>query len=183
MNDSFVSPVLVGAKEELLAREGRALDIACGAGRNAIYLARLGFKVEAVDIAYDKVYQARNKAVSLGLNINFWVADLKVFPLSASRYDLIVNINFLLRDLIEPIHKALKPGGLLIFQTYTQEDDHYKNKFKNFPERFLRPREILFFFPSYRIWYQQEGPFEGRHIASLIAEKPGEKKSPPSLII
>lgn len=168
----FVSPVLLGLKEELLAREGRALDIACGDGRNSFYLAKLGFKVDAVDISYEKVRRAKEAAKSKGLHINFWVADLSTFPLPINRYDILLNINFLMRELINPIHQALKPGGLLVFHTYTLEDPYCKNKFKHYLERFLRPKEILPFFPSYRIWNYYEGPFDGRQIASLVAEKP-----------
>lgn len=173
--EHFVSPVLLGLKEELLAREGRALDLACGDGRNSFYLARLGFKVDAVDISYEKVRRSKETAKSKGLNINFWVADLCSFPLPINRYDILLNINFLMRELIDPIHHALKPGGLLVFHTYTLEDPYYKTKFNTYPERFLRPKEILSFFPSYRIWNYYEGPFEGREIASLVAEKPVSK--------
>jgi SAM-dependent methyltransferase len=163
---------LVGAKEELLARRGRALDLACGAGGNAVYLARLGFQVEGVDISLVGIQQAKKLAAAKGVRLDLWVADLANYPLPVNRYDLIVNINFLLRDLIQPIDRALKSGGLLIFQTYTREDPKFERDRHSHPEFYLYPQELFSFFFGYRTWYAYEGPYAGRQIACLIAEKP-----------
>lgn len=163
---------LVGAKEELLARQGRVLDLACGEGGNAVYLAKLGFQVEGVDLSLVGLQHAKQLAAAKGVRLDVWVADLGYYPLPVNRYDLIININFLMRNLIKPIDQALKPGGLLIFQTYTREDPKFYRDRYIHPEYYLYPRELLDFFPEYRVWYYYEGPWEERQIASLIAEKP-----------
>lgn len=163
---------LVGAKEELLARRGRVLDLACGEGRNAVYLARLGFQVEGVDISLVGLQTAKRLAAAKGVRLDVWVADLAKYPLPVDRYDLIINIDFLLRSLIQPIDRALKPGGLLIFQTYTREDPKFDRDRFTHPEYYLAPKELLDFFPAYHVWYYYEGSWQERQIASLIAVKP-----------
>jgi SAM-dependent methyltransferase len=168
---------LIGAKEELLARQGRVLDLACGEGGNAVYLAKLGFRVEGVDISLVGLLHAKQLAASKGVRLDLWVADLSDYPLPSDRYDLILNINFLMRTLIKPIDHALKPGGLLIFQTYTREDSKFGRDRYSHPEYYLYPRELLGFFPEYRVWYYYEGSWGERQIASLIAEKPPARQS------
>jgi tellurite methyltransferase len=163
---------LVGAKEELLARQGRVLDLACGEGVNAVYLAKLGFQVEGVDISLVGLQRAKHLAAAKGVHLDVWVADLATYPLPINRYDLIINVNFLMRTLIKHIDQALKPRGLLIFQTYTREDPKFARDRQDHPEYYLFPRELLDFFPNYRIWYYYEGPSGERQIASLVAEKP-----------
>jgi len=163
---------LVGAKEELLARHGRALDIACGEGRNAVFLGKLGFQVEGVDISFVGLQKAKKLAALKGIRLDLWVADLTAYPLPTNRYDLVLNLNFLLRQLIKPIDQALKRGGLLIFQTHTQEDYKFTRDRNAHPEYYLASQELLSFFPDYRIWYSYEGPLGNRQVATLIAEKP-----------
>jgi tellurite methyltransferase len=172
-NPGFLpAAALVGAKEELLARQGRVLDLACGEGGNAVYLAKLGFQVEGVDISLVGLQHAKQLAAAKGVRLDVWVADLAYYPLPVKRYDLIININFLMRNLVIPIDQALKPGGLLIFQTYTREDPKYERDRYSHPEYYLFSRELLDFFPDYRVWYYYEGPLGERQIASLIAAKP-----------
>lgn len=172
--DSGVMPAaaLVGAKEELLARHGRVLDLACGEGKNAVYLSKLGFQVEGVDISLVGLQHAKMLAATKGVQLDVWVADLADYPLPVNRYDVLININFLMRKILKPIDQALKPGGLLIFQTYTREDRKFEMDRHDHPEYYLYPRELLDFFPEYRIWYYYEGPWGERQMASLIAEKP-----------
>jgi tellurite methyltransferase len=163
---------LVGAKEELLSRQGRVLDLACGEGGNAVYLARLGFQVEGVDISLVGLQHAKQLAAVKGIRLDVWVADLADYPLAVNRYDIIVNINFLMRSLIKPIDRALKQGGLLIFQTYTRDDPKFDRERLIHPEYYLYPGELPDFFPDYRVWYNYEGPWGNRQIAVLIADKP-----------
>lgn len=101
-----------------LARVGRALEIACGTGENAVFLARLGFRVDAFDISEVAVRQARERARQAGVQVNFLVYDAATFPFPSERYDLVVNFYFLERRTFPGIRRALKPGGLLIFETF-----------------------------------------------------------------
>lgn len=94
----------------------RALDLACGEGRNSIFLARNGFSVTGVDISEEALAKAERRAAAEGVAVEWIAADLEgvVIP---GRFDLILNINFLLRDLFGASVTALSPGGLLLAET------------------------------------------------------------------
>lgn len=152
---------------------GRALDIATGRGRNAIFLAQKGFAVEAIDVSEVALQEARRQAAEKGLAVTFRQADLDHIELAEGQYDLIVNINFLLRSLVPQIKKALKVGGRVIFETYLIEQQtigHPKN-----PAYLLRHHELLELFSDFRIFYYREGKFsEGgkeAYRAGLYGEK------------
>jgi tellurite methyltransferase len=94
----------------------KALDIACGEGRNAIFLASLGFDVTAVDISDVGVEKGKRRAEREGVAVKFILADLEDYSVTGN-YDLILNINFLLRGLIHEESAALSPGGVLLFDS------------------------------------------------------------------
>jgi SAM-dependent methyltransferase len=102
-----------------LAGGKNALDIAAGNGRNALFLARQGFVVDAVDIsdAGLNLFAAKHP------NIHPICADLDDFDIPANRYDLIINIKYLNRRLFPYIREGLTPGGVLIFQTFLDSPD------------------------------------------------------------
>lgn len=136
---------------------GRALDIATGRGRNAIFLAGKGFAVEAIDISEVALQEAQRRAAEKRLPVTFRQADLDHVELPEAQYDLIVNINFLLRSLVPQIKMALKVGGRVIFETYLIEQQtigHPKN-----PAYLLRHRELLEIFSDFRVFYYREGKF------------------------
>ena len=99
-----------------LAPGKRALDIACGEGRNCVFLARHGFEVTALDISDVGLGKAARWAEREGLSIDFQVVDLDDYHFTG-QFDLFINFNFLLRDLIPHEMVALTPGGLLIIDT------------------------------------------------------------------
>ena len=78
---------------------GRALDVATGTGRNALYLAARGFQVDAVDVSKAALEQARAEAAKRGLTVNFTQTDLAEATFPPAVYGLIVNFNFLDRSL------------------------------------------------------------------------------------
>lgn len=152
---------------------GKALDLATGMGRNAFYLARRGFTVEALDISEIGLREARRRAEAEGLRISFKQADLENTELPDSTYELIVNFNFLERGLIPKIKKALKLGGHIIFETYLVDQrllGHPKN-----PAYLLGHNEILELFRDFRVLYYREGRFVERgkeaYRAGLLAQK------------
>lgn len=98
----------------------RALDLAMGRGRHAIALAANGYRVFGVDIAFDVVADALARAARQGLSISGWCADLTVSPLPRARFDAIVVARYLQRDLFPAIVDALSPGGVLIYETFTE---------------------------------------------------------------
>jgi 2-polyprenyl-3-methyl-5-hydroxy-6-metoxy-1,4-benzoquinol methylase len=154
---------------------GRALDIACGQGRNALFLAARGFDVTAVDISSVALAEARRRALARSLAISWQLADLEQFCLPQAQYDLIVNFNYLQRSLIRQIHSALTVGGHVVFETYLidqQEIGHPKN-----PEYLLAHNELLELFRSCRVLYYREGKLvEAGEIsfrAGILAQKVG----------
>ena len=160
------SPILT--KYWSLAPVGKALDIACGNGRNSIFLAEMGFDVDAVDISK----MATDQLAGINPNINVICTDLDTWEIPPNRYELIVNIRFLDRRLFPMIQNSLKPGGVLIFESFM---DGEKDKYC------LKKNELLRAFLSFRIVYYEEKKTEHSEkfdqIASLVAIK-SERPSP-----
>jgi tellurite methyltransferase len=96
---------------------GRALDVACGFGGTALYLASLGYRVDAVDVSSVGLGEAQAEAQRRNLHINFVQANLAAWPALSSRYDLIVVFYYLNRDLVPRLAAGLRPGGLLFHAT------------------------------------------------------------------
>ncbi len=158
-------------------RPGRALDIATGKGRNALFLAEQGFTVDAIDISEVGLQQAQRHAEKQGLTLNLVQADLASFEFPDSAYDLILNINFLLRSLVPKIKNALLPGGYIIFDTYLldqQDLGHPRN-----PAYLLNHNELLDLFRGFRILSYQEGKFFVDGKESFRAELLGQKHPGP----
>ncbi|HLB29775.1 MAG TPA: methyltransferase domain-containing protein [Dehalococcoidia bacterium] len=170
------SPLLVEMRH-LLPPAGEALDIATGAGRNALYLARLGFRVMGIVFSRVAVKMCLEQARALGLTIDAILADLERFPLPTARYDLIVTFYYHQRSICPRIEAALKPGGVVVFETYTLEQLHrgFEGGPRD-PDLLLKPGELRGLFPRLQEIYYREGIFDEGHgpkaIASLIARRP-----------
>lgn len=95
---------------------GDALDLACGPGRNALYLAALGWRVTAVDGSAIAIEHLRRCAEAKRLPVDIRTADLErgEFEIAAESYDLVLDILYLQRDLIPAVQSGLRPGGLAI---------------------------------------------------------------------
>lgn len=158
-----------------LLPKGRALDIAAGEGRNAVYLAQYGFDVDAVDISEVGLKKVQRLAKERNVKIRTILADLDMYPIKKDRYDLIANLYFLNRHLIPRIKKGLKKGGRVIFETYTLEHKSLTTRGPQQHQYYLKPNELLSLFKDFQILWYREGIFKegGRKkaIASLIAEK------------
>ena len=154
---------------------GKALDIATGEGRNAVFLAQHGFDVDAVDISNMGLKKVRKLAQEVGVKIHTLRVDLDTYKIKEGEYDLITNFYFLKRSLIPKIKKGLKRGGRVIFETYILEHRSLGTGGPNQSKYFLKPNELLKLFKDFRILFYREGIFnEGgrkKAVASLIAEK------------
>jgi tellurite methyltransferase len=161
-------------EHRLLLAPGRALDLACGHGRNAIYLAQEGFQVEAWDRDQDSLGILKTTAQGLGLSIGTRHVDLEQDPsLPIDRFDLIVVFNYLQRDLVPQIKKALARGGLVVYETFLI-DNHQRFDHPHRKEFCLDHNELLTLFGGLRILAYREGPLDvnrGPFIASLIAQR------------
>jgi len=102
---------------------GRALDVACGTGRNTLYLAGKGYAVDAVDISMEALARARGKPGADNPCIRWIEADLDEFAPPASRYDLMVVARFVSRLLLPGLPGALKPGGALLYEHHIISDE------------------------------------------------------------
>lgn len=120
------------AHASVLARDGRALCVADGEGRNSVWLARQGLQVDAFDIAEVGVAKARELAADAGVSIAFHVAGCDEWPWAANAYDAVVAVFVQFADpamrgrLFTNMVRALKPGGVLILQGYTPKQLDYK---------------------------------------------------------
>jgi tellurite methyltransferase len=146
--------------------QGRVLDVAAGAGRNALFLARRGNVVEAIDISLAGLRLACAAARAEGLRLLAVQADLEVFPLPIDRYDAVINIRYLQRSLFGPLQRALRPGGVIIFETFLLEQQQFCHP-RN-PAFLLRRGELRAAFSDCEILFYEEGLFQpGSHPAYL----------------
>jgi tellurite methyltransferase len=148
----------------------KALDIAAGNGRNALFLANQGYTVDAVDISDVglSLFAAKHP------NIHPICADLDHFDIPANHYDLIIDIKFLNRRLFPYIREGLRLGGILIFQTFL-DTPAQKNNRPACRDYLLRENELLQAFLPLRVLYYSEAEEsdngESLALASLVAMK------------
>lgn len=126
-----------------LAPIGNALDIACGNGRNSIYLAQKGFVVDAVDIST----VATGHLAGSHPNVQVMCQDIDDWTIPHNRYNLIVNIRFLDRRLFPMIVDGLRPGGVLVFESFIGGSKEAYT---------LKHNELLEAFRSLHIVYYEE---------------------------
>ena len=152
----------------MLAGGKKALDIAAGNGRNALFLTDQGFAVDAVDISDVGLNLFAGKHES----VRPVCADLDNFDITPKRYDLIINIKYLSRRLFPYIREGLKRGGILIFQTFLDLPDAGTEQ-PHCRDYLLRENELLHAFLSLRIIYYSEGKETSRddaiNLATLVA--------------
>lgn len=154
-----------------LLPKGLALDLAMGNGRNAIFLAKMGFEVEGVDISSKAVNTALEAAHRSGINLIGCVVDLETeHYIEKNRYDLIICFHYLQRSLISNIKEGLHTGGMIVYETYTIDQVRF-GKPKN-PDHLLNHNELLEIFSDFRCLRYREGILEDRKaIAGIVAEK------------
>lgn len=156
---------------ELLPR-GKALDIAMGWGRNAIYLARMGFDVEGVDISSENVDSAMESAKKAGVTIKAQVANLEGgYQINKDTYDLILCFNYLQRSLLPQIKEGIKIGGMVMYETFIVDQIRLFGKPRN-PDHLLKHNELLDMFRDFRCLRYREGIIANRKaVASIVAQK------------
>jgi rhodanese-related sulfurtransferase len=158
---------------DLLPRGGRALDVACGRGRHALLLAGAGFRVDAVDRDAARVGALAEVARRLELAVDARVLDLEAGPVELGNgfYDLVLVFHYLHRPLFPAILRALAPGGLLLYETFTTAQAA-RGKPTN-PDYLLEPGELLARVAPLAVLREREGEFEGRMVAGVAARKAG----------
>jgi tellurite methyltransferase len=154
---------------------GPVLDLACGDGRNGLFLAERGVRVIFCDRSETSLGQVLRSASQLGLNVETWQLDLETGrkPLPKNCFGAILVFRYLHRPLIPEISAALKPDGLLFYETFTVGQPPFGRP-RN-PDYLLRPGELLDWFSSWPLAHYFEGVRQdpSRAVASVICRKPG----------
>jgi len=150
----------------------KALDAACGAGRHAVALARAGFAVTAADFSEQALETARKQAEAQGVSLHTWQADLEdpATDLSAACYDLVAVFFYLHRPLFLKIRRCLRPGGLIVYKTYSVDQLRYPGRPRH-KVHMLEHNELLREFEGFRVLHYHE-EWNGKGTAALIAQKP-----------
>jgi len=168
------TPLLQIAIQDL--KPGRALDLACGVGRHAIFLAQHGWKVTAVDSSRVAIEILQQRAQEAGVTIDARVANLELgdFHIDSAAYDLVCVFYYLQRNLFPAIRASVKSGGTVVAAIHLN-DGKTDAKPSN-PVFLLEPGELREYFPDWTLVYYSEGSSEeqGHHhdTAYLIVRRP-----------
>ena len=152
----------------LLPSTGTALDLACGFGANAVFFAERGWAVTAWDISLIAIDKLMTYAVRQGLNINACQEKIVIESFTKCSFDVIVVSRFLDRTLSDAIIGALKPDGLLFYQTFTQEKVSQQRS--NNPDYLLGCGELLELFAPLRVVFYRENALIGQNQRGLRNE-------------
>ena len=173
--DFATDPVPLLARTAEKMPPGRALDLACGTGRNAAWLARQGWSVTAVDGARTAIEILRRRAQENGLAVNAKVADLErwEFQIEPSAWDLICICYYLQRDLFEAAKSGLAPAGVLLAIVHIAGPGEQPTGHR------LGPGELAEYFRGWEILHHYEGrpsdPAHQRPVAEIVARWPSTR--------
>ena len=174
MSDLESPPTPLVVQTAMTVTPGKALDLACGAGRNALWLAEHGWDVTAVDGASEAIKILRSRAEVRGTPIGTHIADLEKgeFEIELSRWDLIAITYYLQRNLFEPAKRGVKPGGILLAIVHVAEPGQTPSPHS------LRPGDLEKFFKGWEILHRHEGMASDtphrRPVTEIVARRPLE---------
>ena len=152
-----------------LLPKGKVLDIAMGEGRNGVYLATQGFEVLGLDISEKGLEKAHNLAKKNKVTIETKVVDLESFTLEPNSYDVILCTYYMQKDLFKQFQSALKPGGMIVVETYNVD----YLKYVQFSRKWaLDTNEMLDIFKGLRVIRYQDYDDGKEAYSSIIAQKP-----------
>jgi SAM-dependent methyltransferase len=162
-------PFFVSAYEQfaepLFPNPGAALDLACGLGRHALWLARRNWQVTGVDLSEVAIARLKSAALEREINLDLSVGDASDYQFLPTRFDLIVLFYHLDRSLFPRMASALKPEGLLICKMSMQWDALGPT------DGLLRRNELPNLVPGLRVLYHQERPVRDRGVVEFAGQK------------
>ena len=170
--DAAPTPLLVETSKRLTP--GRALDLACGSGRNALWLAEQGWSVTAVDGSPAAIEILRSRASNRGVTVDMKVADLEKFEyqIEPASWNLIAICYYLQRDLFTPAKQGVVPCGIVISIVHITEPEEEPTAHR------LRPGELERYFLGWEILRRHEGrPNDTAHqrsVAEIVARRPAD---------
>ena len=150
----------------------RALDLACGLGHNAIWLARQGWQTDAVDISTNGLNLARQSAAANDIQVHWIEADLDGWIPAAGEYDVVTVFRFLDRVTVpRVVRTAVRRGGWLIYETFSaaqcqRSDNHIRN-----PAFTLTPGELSTFFPDFDLVAHCEEVLDDRTVERFLGRR------------
>jgi SAM-dependent methyltransferase len=155
---------------------GPVLDLACGECHNGIYVAQRGSEVICCDRAAERLAEARRVGAEHNVRVTVWELDLEVSgvnPLPEEVYGAVLVFRYLHRPLIPGVGKALRPGGLLFYETYTTGQSRFGKPCN--PDHLLQEGELLKWFQDWETIHYFEGIKEEprRAMAQIVCRKPG----------
>jgi len=160
----------------LLPETGLVLEAASGVAANGLYLAKHGFRVFALDVSETALALAIRRARRLGVTLSAAVVDLAAIWLPEAHFDVILNFYFLQRPALSIYGRALKPGGLLFFETFLRREGSSCRL-----EHYLEPGELRCAYQGWDMLYWAEEPRaspeigQSRMVEKLIARKPSPR--------
>jgi tellurite methyltransferase len=168
--DAAPTPLLVETAKKLAP--GKALDLACGTGRNALWLAEQGWSVTAVDGSPVAIEILRSRASERGVMVSTRVADLEKseYQIEPSGWNLIAICYYLQRNLFDAALQGVVPGGILVSIVHIMEPGEEPTAHR------LRPGELERYFQGWEILHRREGkPNDTAHqrsVAEIVARRP-----------
>ena len=151
-----------------LLPKNKALDLAMGEGRNGVYLATQGFEVLGLDISPIGLNKAQQLAKHFNTTIQTRVVDLENYQLEKNSYDVIICTYYLQRDLFNQIKASLKPGGMVLIETFNSD----YLKYSRFPKKYLlKHNELLEIFKDFKVIRYQMYDDGKEAFSSIIAQK------------
>lgn len=148
----------------------RALDVAVGRGRHARVLARSGYDVIGIDVRFDAVRRAKLDAAETGLRVAVICADLTTWPLPRDRFELIVVSRYLQRDLFPALRDALVPGGVMLYETFTDSQLQYDRGPRS-RNHLLKPGELRMRLRGMDVLFDEEVTSGGDALARIAARR------------
>jgi tellurite methyltransferase len=164
------NPLLAEIAAKLLP--GKALDLACGTGRNAVWLAEHGWRVTAVDGAEAAIGLLQQRAAQRGVTVETQVADLEKgeFRIDPDAWDLILMCFYLQTSLFEPAKRGVKPSGIVLAIVHIAAPGEEPTEHR------VRPAELKTYFEDFEILHYREGapndPAHKRLSAEIVARRP-----------
>lgn len=156
---------------------GPVLDLACGECDNGILVGQRGLNVVCCDRAAERLAEAERIAGKCGTVVSTWEVDLEIpgeEPLQKESYGAILVFRYLHRPLIPMIRKALRPGGLLLYETYTAGQSKFGRPCN--PDHVLRKGELMKWFEDWEVIHYFEGILKEplRAMAQIVCRKPSD---------